>query len=361
MSNGTHRSKAWIRVVLVLGMTAILGGYAYADEDSCNATIVTDDGSMTAQDLCDMIADSGKNVTVFHSQCYGGDVTICCNNASGAGCHNSGGSSGEVQYYGEYDQGTADALEPGATAGEIHQSGADNTSNSTPIDGNCSGTVGEDDTVITFAGDPNDQDHDMAQQISDQNDNTVNLEGDGTAEGVEGAATAEELEDAIDNADSDDVWIWISDHGNKGGPSSGGLLEPGTFIDLILTLAASVIDDMWNDPGDTAWIFFDSPGPFPTLLEVEFNGYSYTIPGWEAKFHEIGGREFYRYLLPVPEETVDTVNFMRVSYPPDGEPLPDELPEPVNAQPVEPQPLPIPTMPFMFETFVDSGPIAKPE
>ena len=337
------KTLPWLAAILLLGILAVFASPAAAQNDPCNATIVTADGSMTAQDLCDMIKASGKSVTVFHSQCYGGDVAKCCNNAGGggtggggggSGCHNSGGSPGELQYYDEYDKGTADALKPGGSGSSIHQSGANNTTSSTPVSGGCGDkpTVQDGDTVITFAGDPAAQDHTMGQQIAGQNGNTVNLEGDGTANGVEGAATAEELKKALKNAKGH-VWIWISDHGNMGGDTATGECPGGSIIDLILTIAASVLNDMLADPGTSGWIFLDSPNPFPPVLDIVFNGSAYTISGADARVVDNGDDPFYRYLLEVPENSITTENWLQVF-------------NPTNTH-------------FSFEAFVDSGPIEK--
>jgi hypothetical protein len=319
------RSKHFkLLTALLLGFAGAIVAPVWGQDDPCNATIVADDGAFTARDLCDMIAASGKNVTVFHSQCYGGDTAQCCNSPTGGGCHSSGGSPGQVQYYGEYDQGTANAIQPGNSASNVHQS---------------VGVIGASDSVITYAGKPNQLDHDMAQQIAGQNADTTNLEGDGLGGlggGVEGAATAANLKDAIHNAASQDVWIWISDHGNKGGPSETGFCEPGGSTSVPLIFFDFLLADMARDPGDTAFIFLDSLDPFPETLSVTFNSLAQIIQGQDAVFHQFGEFGYYRYPVPVPESSVSTENDLVI----------------LNLTT---------STPFEFSAFVDSGPIEKPD
>lgn len=302
------------------GSAGLKGG-----EDPCNATIVTSDGAITARDLCDMIEGSGKNVYVFHSQCYGGDVAMCCGTREGgnAGCHYSGGAPGELQRYGEYDQAVADALRPGATTGRIHEAGEAGVpeDSSTPTS-HCPGRgarIAEGDSVITFAGDPAQADHDMAQQIQNQNgaDNTTVLSGDGSAEGVDGAATADNLRDAIEDAESDNVFIWLSDHGNRGGKSVEEKLPARSRSDLEVPFPEEILEHMHHDPGQDAYLFLDSPDPLPAELPLSVNGETYVVPGEVAARLTFGERSFHRLVLPIPEEQVRPINRVTLENPSD--------------------------------------------
>ncbi len=328
-------------------------------DDPCNATIVTVDpelpddpdnpnklSSITVNDFCEMIKSSGKKVTVFNTQCYGGGTVECCGDGGGAtaggeGCHHAGGHSGEPTAYGQYDMGVAGALKPDAAGGDIHQAGVDNTTSTTP-ESNCedqSAQVGANDTVVTFAGDPlvasggNPSDHDIGQQVSDNNSNTVNLEGDGTSPDVEGPATAGALADAINSAAGDTVWVLMLDHGNAGGPSVDVQAPTSTTVTLTASFDSYLLDHMAADYGAQGWIVMQSEGSFPVLTEVAFGGQSYWVSSSDARLVDVGGQQFYRYLLAVPEQQVTTSNEIALT----------NLTDPDTS----------------FEVFMDTGPIAK--
>ncbi len=328
-------------------------------DDPCNATIVTVDpelpddpdnpkklSSITINDFCEMIKSSGKKVTVFNTQCYGGGAVECCGDGGGAtpggeGCHHAGGHSGEPTAYGQYDMGVAGALKPGAAGGDIHQAGADNTTSTTP-ESSCEGQsaqVGANDTVITFAGDPleasggNPSDHDIGQQVSDNNTSTVNLEGDGSSPDVEGPATSEALADAINSAAGDTVWILMLDHGNAGGPSVDVPAPTSITVTATVSFDSYLLDHMAADYGAHGWIVMQSDNAFPALTEVGFGGQTYWVSSSDARLVQLGGQHFYRYLLAVPEQHVTASNEIAVT----------NLTDPDTS----------------FELFVDTGPIAK--
>lgn len=323
-------------------------------DDPCNATIVTVDpdnpsetSSITINDFCKMIEASGKSVTVINTQCYGGAAVECCGSDGGGaapggqGCHHAAGHSGERTAYGEYDMAAAGAMQPGASGASIHSAGAAQTTSSTP-ESSCAGqtaTVGANDTVITFAGDPlpaangNPSDHDIGQQVSGANANTVNLEGDGSAKGVEGPATGEALEDAIKNAASGSVWILMLDHGNAGGKSETATTSAGTSAAPTLSFDSFLLEHMAADYGTSGWIVMQSATFFPALTEVTFANATYEVTADDAWVVELGGQFFFRYLLAVPEQDVGSSNDVVVT----------------NVTGPE----------TTFEIFMDTGPIAK--
>ena len=308
-----------------------------AGGDPCaETTLVTNSGPrMTAGQLCDALQGhvaSGGDFALYATQCYGGGVIDCCiQKGIKGGFYGSGSQADETQNYGEYDNGVAGALAPGADTGDVHNSGAGNTTGSTPQSSGTPSAIPGDAHAMTFAGQPtsngsgstHEAGHNSSIEGSFGADNTTTLTGDGT--GADAAATAQNLLDAIADHAGGFLVIYLDDHGNKGKLAAAREIRydaPGVFrIDLGELLYKQAMTQEDSNPG----LFIMSQEPLPHVFRVQIDeGPPLKVAGYDAEVIEYRtGVVEYRKVIPFAHNDLLQASTVVISdaYHGNGEPV----------------------------------------
>lgn len=226
-------------------------------------------GTLVANDGCDIydwelrflidtfIDGDYESMILAFTQCYGGDMMD-----DFAGLPNSailsGSEPGNTTDYGGYHAGLSSGLMPGSdtdtahTAGVAHASSGDtpNTAGSTQTIGGTASTH-----VLVWAGKPNQLDQDDIDNIAgnfggNPNTTVTVLSGDGTGSNTDGAATLDNLIDAMDSIGSvmgpgEQFILFVTDHGDLDAAATNVILDGG--IDQVGDLDLIAYDDMLAD------------------------------------------------------------------------------------------------------------------
>jgi hypothetical protein len=315
----------------LFGTTLFAFSPARAAVPETHGTLVADDGFDIYDWELDLLLDLfiGNN---YHSrilaftECYGGDkldefagdpdTTVL-----------SGSTPGNTTDYGGYHRGLAGGLAPGSTTDAAHAAG---TTNAKPGDSPTKagpnqdiGTGGDGGAitsthVLVWAGDPNWQDQadidDINNNFGGQPNTTVTtLAGDGTGAGVDGAATFENLVDALADIgtlmnQNEQFILFVTDHGDLDTSLASVNCPPGGCSQqLILTpqLHAQMLDDIANTPNLTLVTAQPQPIP-PGSLQVSFNGQGpFDIGQFLRKpldFDRNGSPEHFKYMFHLDEQ-----------------------------------------------------------
>jgi len=285
------------------------------------------------RELFDIYIGGNFESAIFaFTQCYGGDNIDNFSDLSNTAIL-SGGAPGNTTVYGGYHEALSSGLTPGTDSTTAHSVGVEGAlqGDSPTLAGSNVNVGGTGSThVLVWAGDPNEldqQDIDSLEGNFAGNPNTTVtvLSGDGTGANTDGAATMDNLIDAMDDIGSqmgpDEQFIFfVTDHVNLDEAVLDFNFDTGlaTITDLDMTAYA----DMLNDPDNIPTLSILSDDDIGSVLEsalgdVTLNGntvYSGGIDSFFDVFAEIsfdfdndGIPDEYRYTVPIPEEWIQAL------------------------------------------------------
>lgn len=253
-----------------------------------HGTLVADDGvDVYDWELADLISThipTYESMILAFTECYGGDKMD-----DFAGKPNttvlSGSTPGNTTQYGGYHAALSAALTPGSTTNAAHAAGVAGAhpTGDSPTSAGPNQTIGGTNSthILIWAGDPNAQDEQDIQNIHNNfaghpNTTITTLSGDGTGPNADGAATKDNLIDALDdigdvmNANEQFI-LFVTDHGDLDSGENAVTLTPGPNN---FTLPLPALPDMINDPLNIPGLsIFSQHQIVPTeILQMQLNG-----------------------------------------------------------------------------------------
>lgn len=315
------------RILVTAALALVVCTSAYAEDDVCKqTTIVVNSGdAITAEEFCSALAGHTGGFAVYNTQCFGGGVADCCVKKGVKGFFGSGALATETQNYGQYDNGVAGAVAPGANTGDVHNAGAGNTNanHSTPNSSGVPSTIppagsgaGQSHAIV-FAGKPTGNPATPGSSFEDgHNDsienafgdaNTTTLMGDGSDANAD-AATKDNLTGAIGAHAGQFLVIYIDDHGNRGKSIGEKEVPRNTVKSFTLDLGELLFDQAMQQSDSNPLLLLTSETPLPDPFFVDVNGYRLRVDSSFVDPIEVFGHTDYRAEIPIPHDRLEQVN-----------------------------------------------------